>query len=301
VVDLSGVNVFVAAVEAGGFAAAGERLHLTRSAVAKAIARIEERLDVRLFHRTTRTLGLTEDGQTYYERCVRALEELRAGEAALESGRREAAGHLRVTAPVLFGRRCIAPVLTKLAAQHPKLELELSFNDRPVDLIEDGFDLAIRSGVIGNAAGLMTRAIGSERLIICGAPAYLAKHGRPKRLDDLRRHTGILYSRAGHTRTWEFQTGDRKALVEATPPSRLRFDDAEAIADAAAAGHGLAWLPNWLIRDRVRSGTLIPVLRDVPSLEIVTRALWPETPHLPLRVRFAIDALAAALPVTAEI
>ena len=299
--DLSGVDVFVAAVEAGGFAAAGERLHLTRSAVAKAIARIEERLDVRLFHRTTRTLGLTEDGQTYYERCVRALEELRAGEAALESGRREAAGHLRVTAPVLFGRRCIAPVLTKLAAQHPKLELELSFNDRPVDLIEDGFDLAIRSGVIGNAAGLMTRAIGSERLIICGAPAYLAKHGRPKRLDDLRRHTGVLYSRAGHTRTWEFQTGDRKALVEATPPSRLRFDDAEAIADAAAAGHGLACLPNWLIRDRVRSGTLIPVLEDVPSLEIVTRALWPETPHLPLRVRLAIDALAAALPVAAAL
>ena len=219
----------------------------------------------------------------------------------MESGRREAAGRLRVTAPVLFGRRCVAPVLTKLAARHPKLELELSFNDRPVDLIEDGFDLAIRSGVIGNAAGLMTRAIGSERLIICGAPAYLAKHGRPKRLDDLQRHTGVLYSRAGHIRTWEFQTGDRKALVEATPPSRLRFDDAEAIADAAAAGHGLACLPNWLIRDRVRSGTLIPVLEDVPSLEIVTRALWPETPHLPLRVRFAIDALAAALPVTAEI
>ena len=299
--DLSGVDVFVAAVEAGGFAAAGERLHLTRSAVAKAIARIQERVDGRLFHRTTRTLGLTEEGQTYYERCVRALEELRAGEAALESGRREAAGHLRVTAPVLFGRRCIAPVLTKLAAQHPKLELELSFNDRPVDLIEDGFDLAIRSGVIGNGAGLMTRAIGSERLIICGAPAYLAKHGRPKRLDDLRRHTGVLYSRAGHTRAWEFQTGDRKALVEATPPCRLRFDDAEAIADAAAAGHGLACLPNWLIRDRVRSGTLIPVLEDVPSLEIVTRALWPETPHLPLRVRLAIDALAAALPVAAEL
>ena len=167
--------------------------------------------------------------------------------------------------------------------------------------IEDGFDLAIRSGDIGNAAGLMTRTIGSERLTVCAAPTYLAKHGGPKRLDDLQRHTGIVYSRGGHIRTWEFQTSDRKTLVEPTPPSRLRFDDAEAIADAAEAGHGLAWLPNWLIRDRVRSGTPVPVLRDVPSLEIVTRALWPETPHLPLRVRFAIDALAAAIPVTGEI
>lgn len=300
-VDLTGVDVFVAAVEAGGFAAAGERLHLSRSAVAKAIARIEDRLNVRLFHRTTRSLGLTEDGQTYYERCVRALEELRAGETALESGRREASGRLRVTAPVHFGRRCVAPVLATLAVQHPKLELELSFNDRHVDLIADGFDLAIRSGGIGNTAGLMTRTIGSERVAVCGAPAYLAKHGRPKRLDDLQRHTGIVYARSGHILTWEFQTGDRKTLVEATPPSRLRFDDAEAIADAAEAGLGLAWLPSWLIRDRVRSGTLVPVLADVPSLEILTRALWPETPHLPLRVRFAIDALAASLPLTDEL
>jgi DNA-binding transcriptional LysR family regulator len=298
---LSGVDVFVATVEAGGFAAAGERLHLTRSAVAKAIARIEERLDVRLFHRTTRSLGLTEDGQTYYERCIRALEELRAGEAALESGRREAAGRLRVSAPVLFGRRCVAPVLAKVVAQHPKLELELSLSDRPVDLVEDGFDLAIRSGAIGDGAGLMTRRIGLERLTICGAPTYLAVHGRPERLDDLQRHTGIVYSRAGRIRTWEFPAGERKALVEATPTSRLRFDDAETIADAAEAGHGLAWLPNWLIQDRVRSGALIPLLSDVPSLEIVTHALWPQTPHLPLRVRLAIDALAAALPGATEL
>ncbi|WP_207005333.1 LysR family transcriptional regulator [Trinickia mobilis] len=298
---LSGVDVFVAAVEAGGFAAAGERLHLTRSAVAKAIARIEERLHVRLLHRTTRSLALTEDGQVYYERCVRALEELRAGEAALESGRREAAGRLRVSATVLFGRHCVAPVLTKLVAQHPKLELELSLSDRPVDLIEDGYDLAIRSGNIGDSAGLMTRTIGIQRMTVCGAPSYLAQHGRPERLDDLPRHTGIVYGRAGHIRTWEFSAGERSTLVEATPPSRLCFDDVEAIADAAEAGHGLAWLQDWLIRDRIRSGKLIPLLENVPSVEFVTHALWPKTPHLPLRVRFAIDALAAALPGATEL
>ena len=215
---LSGVDVFVAAVEAGGFAAAGERLHLTRSAVAKAIARIEERLNVRLFHRTTRSLGLTEDGQVYYERCVRALEELRAGEAALESGRREAAGPSSGRSVARF-----PPVLAKVAAQHPKLELELSLSDRPVDLIEDGFDLAIRGGNIGDGAGLMTRTIGLQRMAICGAPTYLAKHGRPERLDDLLRHTGIVYGRAGHIRTWEFPAGERKALLEATPRNGVLF------------------------------------------------------------------------------
>ena len=292
---LSGVDVFVAAVEAGGFAAAGERLHLTRSAVAKAIARVEERLNVRLFHRTTRSLGLTEDGQVYYERCVRALEELRAGEAALESGRREIAGRLRVSAQVQFGRHCVAPVLVKLAAQHPRLELELSLSDRPVDLIEDGFDLAIRHGDIGDGVGLMTRTIGLEGTTVCAAPSYLAERGRPERLDDLQRHTGVLYARGGQVQPWEFRVGKRNALVEATPPGRLRFDDIEAIADAAEAGHGLAWLPNWAVRDQVRTGALVPLLEDAPSAEFAIRALWPQTPHLPLRVRFAIDRLADAL------
>ena len=298
---LSGVDVFVAAAEAGGFAAASERLHLTRSAVAKAIGRIEERLNVRLFHRTTRSLALTEDGQVYYERCIRALAELRAGEAALESGRREAAGRLRVTAPVLFGRRSVAPVLTKLAAQNPRLELELSLSDRPVDLIEDGFDLAIRTGEISNGAGLMTRGLGSQPMTVCAAPSYLDERGRPERLDDLSRHAGILYGRAGQIRGWRFPVGEQGALVETTPPGRLCFDDADAIADAAEAGHGLAWLAYWMIRDRIRTGALIPVLTQVPSVAFAIHALWPQTPHLPLRVRFAIDALAAALREDSEL
>ena len=152
---LAGVDAFVAAVETGSFSAAAERLNLTRSAVAKTVARMETRLGARLFHRTTRSLAVTEDGQAYYERCRRAIEEMRAGEAELDSGRREATGRLRVSAPVLFGRRCVAPILARLAARHSKLELELSFSDRLVDLVEDGFDLAIRNSPLGNGAGLI--------------------------------------------------------------------------------------------------------------------------------------------------
>ncbi len=295
-----GIDAFVVAVETGSFAAAAERLHLSRSAVAKSVARIEARLGVRLFHRTTRSQSLTEDGQLYYERCVRALEELRAGEAILESGRREASGRLRVSVPVLFGRRCVAPVLVELADSHPKLELDLSFSDRPVDLIEDGFDLAIRNGAIGNGVGLMTRIVALQRMTVCAAPAYLALRGRPARPEDLARHDGVVYGRAGRVGAWRFPLG-ASAPVEVTPPSRLRFDDLEAIADAAEAGHGLAWLPCWLIRDRVRAGTLVPLLEGLPRLVLETHALWPQTPHLPMRVRLAIDALADALPGSAEL
>lgn len=298
--NLNGVEVFVAAAETGSFAAAAGRLHLTRSAVAKTIARIEARLNVRLFQRTTRSQALTEDGQIYYERCVRALEELRAAEAVLESGRREAAGRLRVSAPVLFGRHCVAPILIRLAAQHPLLELDLSFSDQRVDLIEDGFDLAIRNGEIGNSAGLTARAIGLQRMIVCAAPSYLAEHGRPQTLDALLQHRAITYGRGGRIRAWQFPLGDG-TLRELTPPSRVRLDDLEAISDAAEAGHGLAWLPCWLIRERVRDGRLVPLLADMPGLAFGTHVLWLATPHLPLRLRLAIDAIAAALPGYAEL
>jgi DNA-binding transcriptional LysR family regulator len=297
---LSGVDVFVAAAETGSFAAAAEQLRLTRSAVAKGVARIESRLGARLFHRTTRRQSLTDDGQVYYERCVRALEELRAGRAALETGRREVAGRLRVSAPVLFGRRCVAPVLARFAAKHPNLELDLSLSDRPVDLVEDGFDLAIRNGAIGDGSGLMTRTIALQRMAVCASPGYLAARAAPKTIEDLSSHHAVVYGRAGQAKPWQFPT-KKGEPQEATPPSRLRFDDLDAIADAAEAGFGVAWLPCWLIRDRVRDGALVLVLEEAPRLVLKTSALWPQSPRLPLRVRLAIDALAAALPGSAEL
>jgi DNA-binding transcriptional LysR family regulator len=292
---LNGVSVFVETVEAGGFSAAATRLNLSRSAVGKTIARLETRLGARLFHRTTRSQALTEDGQAYYERCLRALEEIRTGEAMLDSGRREIAGRLRVSAPVLFGRRCVAPILTALARQHPKLELHLNFSDRLVDLREDGFDLAIRNGAPGDGPGLMIRRIGYQRMTVCAAPAYLETHGKPRAIEELAGHDAIAYGRSGYDRNWLFPVEGAPPITVA-PRARLRFDDLEAIADAAVAGMGLAWLPCWLIRERVLSGALVRVLDDRPGLVFDTHALWPQTPHLPLRLRLAIDTLAQALP-----
>ncbi|MBO9709350.1 MAG: LysR family transcriptional regulator [Caulobacter sp.] len=295
---LAGIAAFVEAVEAGGFAPAAARLNLSRSAVGKTIARLEARLGVRLFHRTTRSQSLTDDGQVFYERCVRALAELEAAEAALDSGRAEPSGRLRVTAPVIFGRRCVAPILLDLVTRHPGLELDLAFSDRPFDLIEDGFDLAVRNARLPDAAGLMARRVAGQRMTLCASPAYLDAHGRPRDLDEAAAHRTVVYGR-GDRRQWLFPSPDgpqQEAALRVTPSSRVRFDDLEAMTDAAVAGFGLAWLPCWLVREHVAAGRLERVLPHLPGLVFDTYLVWPQAPHLPLRVRAAIDALAAGLP-----
>lgn len=297
---LAGIAVFVEAVEAGGFSAAAARLNLSRSSVGKAVARLEARLGVRLFHRTTRSQSLTDDGQAFYEHCLRALEAVHAGEAMLESGRRNVSGRLRVSMPVLFGRRCVAPILTDLARRYPELELELNFSDLLVNVIEDGFDLVVRNGPLDSSADqLVARRIGCQRMTVCAAPSYLESRGAPKGIEEIAKHEVIAYARSGRVYAWRFPEGDAPpAAIQ--PESRLRFDDLEAIADAAAQGMGLAWLPYWLIRDRILSGELVPVLEDRPGLVIEAYALWPQSRRLPLRVRVAIDALAEKLPGVME-
>ena len=183
---------------------------------------------------------------------------------------------------------------------HPGLELDLSFSDRLVDVVEDGFDLAIRNGPLSDVTGLMQRRVARQRMTVCASPGYLEQHGTPLRLDDLPRHHAVTYGRAGRIRPWLFPQEDGTPL-EATPPSRMRFDDLDAISDAAVAGFGLAWLPCWLIRERVEMSALVPLLADLPRLVFDSHALWPQSPHLPLRVRLGIDALAAALPGREEI
>ncbi|MBJ6761395.1 LysR family transcriptional regulator [Myxococcaceae bacterium JPH2] len=292
---LSGISTFVQAVDAGSFAEAAERMRLTRSAVGKTIARLEHRLGVRLFHRTTRRQSLTEDGQAFYERCVRALGELDAAEAALDSGRREPTGRLRVSVPVLFGRHCVAPLLMTLAKQYPRLEVELSFNDRAVDLVNEGFDLGVRVGSLPDSASLAARHLGTQAMGICASPAYLAAHGWPATLDALASHTGIVYGSFGNDKGWHVRDTEGR-IREIRIASRIRFDDVQAIADAAIAGAGLAWLPCWLLGRYVRSGELSLVLDAERVVSAEIHAVWPKTRYLPSKTRAAIDLLAAEIP-----
>lgn len=287
---LTGIDTFVQAVDAGSFALAAERLGLTRSAVGKTVARLERRLGTRLFQRTTRQQSLTEDGQAYYERCMRALAELDAAAAAFDSGRREPVGRLRVGVPLLFGRHCVAPVLAALANKYPKLQVEISFSDRVVDLVEEGFDLAVRIGPLRDSATLAARRLGSQAMGICAAPEYLAQRGTPRTLAEFEGHTAIVYGLNGSSAQWRIR-GEGGSLHEPVIESRLRLDDVQAIADAAVAGYGLAWLPCWLMARYLASGELVLVTSSRSTVAAEVHAVWPQSRYLPTRTRVAIDAL----------
>jgi len=205
----------------------------------------------------------------------------------------------RAVAAVSLAFAPVAPVLLELAGRYPFLELDLSLSDRLVDLAEDGFDLAVRTGELDGQTGLITRRVARQRMIICAAPAYLERQGRPQTLDDLGRHEAVVYRRSGRVRPWLFpQEGQSPA--EAAPPHRFRFDDLEAIADAAAEGAGIAWLPSWLVRDRLEVGVLEELLSQRPGYLYDCHALWLPAPKLPPKLRLAVDALAAALPTFME-
>lgn len=292
---LIGIEVFVEVVHSGSFSRAAQRLGLTRSAVAKAIARLEERFDTRLFLRTTRSQTLTEAGQAFHERCVRALGELEAAEASLRSGRHEPSGGLRVAAPVLFGRHCVAPLLVDLVGHHSRLTLEMAFDDHMVDLVADGIDLAVRIGELPDTSSLASRQLGVQRMGIWAAPAYLARHGRPRGLNDLSGHEGIFYGRADRDFPWRMRDDDGH-VRDVQIGGRVRLDDLESIVDAVRAGAGLAWLPCWLVAKLSRAGELELVIGGdrLPATPI--QAVWAQTRYLPAKTRAAIDVLVAGVP-----
>jgi DNA-binding transcriptional LysR family regulator len=292
---LTSMAVFVKAVDLGSFAAAATALDLSGPMVGKHVRSLEERLGARLLNRTTRRQNLTEFGRAYYERCRSVLAEAEAADALAAGELSEPRGRLRVTMPVLFGRRCVAPVLLELAQRYPALELDLSFGDSITDLAEGDHDLAIRTGHLEDKAGVIARRVARQRMVVCASPAYLERHGTPRRLEELGNHHAIIYRRSGRIRPWLFPRDDL-APIEIMPAGRLRLDDLDAIAEAAVSGMGLAWLPYWLVRERIRTGTLVRMLPDQPEFLYDGYALWPQTPHLAPKVRIAVDALAGALP-----
>ncbi|RWQ38191.1 MAG: LysR family transcriptional regulator [Mesorhizobium sp.] len=293
---LASMAVFVKTVDLGSFAATAAALDLSGPMVGKHVRFLEERLGVRLINRTTRRQSLTDFGRAYYERCRMVIAEAEAADALAADQLSEPRGKLRVIMPVHFGRRCVAPILLELAQQYPSLELDLSFSDPLADLAEDGCDLAIRTGNLEDQAGVMARRIARQRMVVCASPSYLEMHGWPQQIEDLGRHQAIIYRRSGRVvQPWLFPRNGQPAL-EVMPVSRLRLDDLDAIADVAAAGMGLAWLPYWLVRERIQAGALVPLLPEQPGFLYDAYALWLQTPHLPLKVRLAVDALAAGLP-----
>ena len=287
---LRGITAFVQAADAGSFTRAGERMGISKSGVAKSVARLEERLGVRLVNRTTRHFGLTNEGQAYYESCVLALAELENAETSLTSQSQEPSGRLRVDLPVVFGRRWVLPALFEIGDHRPNLRMDVSLTDRLVDPIEDGIDLVIRIGDLADSTVLVARRLGTQRSVLCASPSYIAAHGLPASIDDLDQHACIAFGREGRTSPWMFIGPDGQAIRKAIR-GRYTFNYSEAILDAARAGNGIALLSTWLVVGDLRTGQLVDVMPGVRTQGFPIHALWPQTRHLAPKVRVVVDEL----------
>lgn len=288
--SLQGILPFAYAVEAGSFTLAGQRLGVTTSAVGKSIAQLERRLGVRLLNRSTRSLSLTSEGEAYYKACVAALAEIDAAQALLSARRQVPSGKLRVDLPVAFGRRCVAPILFQVISRHSQLALEVGFNDRRVNLIEEGVDVAVRIGGLGDSTGLIARRLFVQRSTLCATPAYLERHGRPENIGELSRHAAIAYGRDGSVSPWTLKDPNGRSVV-IDPPGRIVLGHGEPLLDAVLAGLGIAYLPTWLAAEHLRSGEIALVWPEYFIENELVHALWPKTRTPAPKVRVVVDAL----------
>lgn len=291
---LNGIRAFVQAEQSGNFARAADRLGLSQSAISKAVARLEDRLGVQLFFRTTRHLSLTDEGRSYYQSCVRALAELEAAESALADRKASPSGTLRINLPDLFGRKWVIPALFDLGREYPLLNLEVSFENRVIDLAEEGFDLSVRIGELADSTGLIARKIGMQDLVICGAQSYFATRPKPVVPDDLANHHCITHLRQGHDEPWIFLS-DKRGVQRVNVRGQHRFASFDVIATAVIAGMGIAQLPAWLVADQLAAGELVPVFGDRRQPRLPIHIVWLEAKGMAPRVRVTVDALVQAL------
>lgn len=286
---LTGMAVFTAVVDEGGFTAAARRLGLSKSTVSKQVRALEDRLGAQLLVRTTRKLGLTEVGAAFYERAGRILAEAEAAEAAVSRLHDSPRGVLRVTAPVYFGQSHLAAILPEYLARWPEVKIELSLDDRFVDLVEEGFDLAVRIAQLEDSS-LVARKLAPTRLRVVAAPAYLERRGRPETPEDLAGHDCLLYAYQPTGDVWPLVGPDgAETAVKVQGP--LRSNSGDALHAAAKAGLGLALLPDFIVASAVRAGELVCVLDGWHGRVTAVYAVYPPARHLSPKVRTFVDHL----------
>jgi len=284
------IEALVAVVEAGSFHAAGERLGVAKSMISRRVSQLERRLGSRLLHRTTRRLTLTDTGRNFYQRAALILAELDEAEqsVALEHG--ELRGVIKLAAPLTFGLRHLSGAITEFLDAHPAIELNLDLNDRTINLIEEGFDLAVRIGELQDST-LVARRLGVARAVTCASRAYLDRHGEPMHPDELRRHIGLQYTNLGYRQHWRYDTPDGGTLF-AQPQIRIRANNGEALACAAVAGLGITTGPTFILGAYLKEGSLIRILKDYRRPAVGIYALYPPGRMLPRRIQVFSDFLA---------
>jgi DNA-binding transcriptional LysR family regulator len=286
---LNGIRTFVAAARTGSFTAAAVELGIGKSAVGKSIARLEERLQVKLFHRTTRRLILTVEGDAYFATCTNALADITAMEETLSSRSNVPRGRLRIDLPAAYGRKVILPVLLSISQKFPALELTITFSDYLIDPIEEAVDLLIRFGEVRDSGDLVARHLGTQQLVVCASPHYLEVAGTPASLESLNKHRCIVGYRRGQPLTWSLRD-DQNKVVRIAPPPNHQMGDGEAIVAAALAGCGVCQLPSFLVCDHIREGALTPILEEFAT-SIDVNLIWPKTRHVLPKVRRVVDEL----------
>lgn len=286
---LAGITVFVTTARSNNFTQAADRMGLTKSAVGKSIARLEQRLGVKLFHRTTRLTRLTADGEAYLSACTSAMEEITAAQAALSSSNQVLNGRVHIDMPVAFGRRVVLPALVEIARPHPGLQLSLTFTDATSDLLQEDVDIAIRFGTLKDTSHLVARRLATQPRVICASPGYLRDHGEPTTLSELSAHRCVVGALRGPPMVWLVK--DQGVEKRVTPPATHQISDGEAMVDAVTQGLGLAQLPISMVREHLGDGRLRLVLHEYAGSRIDIHAIWPKRAHLSPRVRYIVDGL----------
>lgn len=286
---LKQIEALVAAVEHGSLARAARAVGVTPAMLGRRVDALERRLGVKLLHRSTRHLRVSEEGAVFIEHCKRSLAEIASAEELVRAGRHQAIGHLRVTAPAGFGRRHVAPHAPGFLAEHPLVKLSFDLSDRVVDLVREGYDLGVRIGNVLDA-DLVAVRLARNRRVVCAAPRYLEKWGIPRTLEDLARHQCLAITRGpGQPGTWSFLSRDRSVSIAVR--GQLDCNDGELLHRWACEGWGLAWRSTWEIEGELARGELVTVLDDFALPDYDVRAVYPRQAQLPAKLRFFVDYL----------
>ncbi|MEK8051183.1 LysR family transcriptional regulator [Ideonella sp. DXS22W] len=290
---MQGLQQFIAFAETakhGGFAAAAREQGVAPSTLAKAVGRLEAALGVKLFHRTTRQVTLTPDGERLYQRCQRVLAEVEDLQAEASGSRAVPMGTLRIDLPVYYGKTFVMPLLADLAERYPQLRLDVRMTDTQVDLVRDGVDLAVRIGAL-NDSSLVARRIDRQHLVLCASPAYLARRGTPRRIEDLGGHAAIVFRlpTSGRDRPWQLR--QRGQPVTLQPAPQVRVNETEGLLAAVKLGLGICQLPDMLAQQELARGELVELLPSCRPESMPIHVIYPSGRLLPARVSAAIEAL----------
>ena len=287
--ELEEIRVFTQLVDSQSATKAAERMGVANSAISRRLKDLEQRLGVQLIRRTTRRMSLTESGEIYYQRCKQLLEDFDNAQTEITQTKTHLKGRLRIASPVTFGVNHLSPAIAAFMHKHPDIEIDLDMSDRRVDLVEEGFDVAIRVGTLEDST-LIARKLAPVSHVVCAAPSFFQQYGKPKTAEDLTNIPGLCYSNFKNPGTWHYQTPDgKKGSVRVA--LKMRSNNGDSLKEAAIAGLGVLCEPSFIVHDAIKRGLLTTALTDYKWYDMSVYSIYPQTKHISARVRTFIDFL----------